>query len=773
MKDKRQTAATRAACDVAHVRLFSAAAPADMLAVERLVEQGDALYVHDGVEVALRELYETRAPDRKLEGEALGRLALAHAGGDFATYGTWAFFAWSGRLVHILAEADFEELRTSRNRNKITREEQTKLGALRVGVVGLSVGQSTALTLALEGIGGLFRLADFDTLNLSNMNRLRAGVHEIGVNKAVITAREILEINPYARLELFPQGLTDETMDAFFGGPDAPLDLLFEECDDLRMKVLLRQEAKKRRVALLMETSDRGLLDVERFDTEPSRPLFHGLAGELDPAQLAGMSAYEKVPIILAILGAESMSPRLAASLVDVEATLKTWPQLASAVALGGAINADAARRIALGSFEGSGRFYVDLEQLVGDRVDARSDVVPHRDEPAHVPAAAPAPSHPHPHPTALPTVVETLVRHASLAPSGGNAQPWRFVYANGKLRCFHDRERSESFLDFEDRASYMAFGALAENLRLSAAGLRVALRIDAFPRPDEPLLVCEAVLGGQAPTPSAETWRLAAQIELRVTNRKLGPRVPMPAEEVAALHAVAAGTGADLRILTGEDELAELGEILGQGDKLRFLSPVMHQEMMGEMRWTQAETDRTRDGLDVATLELGAVDAAAMKLLRKWSIMDTLGKVGGGHGLAQPSKKALTAASAFGLVTVKLPREGLDRRAIQTAYFDGGAAMQRVWLEANARGWAVQPMTAIVYLFARLDAVTKDDAQGLSPREITELGELRARFRRLLGSRGGKSDVEVFAFRVAKAEPPTARSLRRHVHDILRVEHD
>jgi hypothetical protein len=26
-----------------------------------------------------------------------------------------------------------------------------------------------------------------------------------------------------------------------------------------------------------METSDRGVLDVERFDLEPDRPIFHGL----------------------------------------------------------------------------------------------------------------------------------------------------------------------------------------------------------------------------------------------------------------------------------------------------------------------------------------------------------------------------------------------------------------------------------------------------------------------------------------------------------------
>lgn len=131
-----------------------------------------------------------------------------------------------------------------------------------------------------------------------------------------------------------------------------------------------------------------------------------------------------------------------------------------------------------------------------------------------------------------------------------------------------------------------------------------------------------------------------------------------------------------------------------------------------------------------------------------------------------------MASASAFGLVTVPLPREGADRRAIRGAYFRGGSAMQRVWLEANARGWAVQPMTAIVYLFARLDAMTAGDDKGLAGRELTELRALRDRFRRLLGSQGGAADVEVFAFRLAKAAPPTARSLRRHVHDILRVGH-
>src|SRR5207253_859960 len=87
-------------------------------------------------------------------------------------YGVWIFFPWSGRLVHLLDEEEFVELRTNRNMYKITPEERTVLSTKKIGVIGLSVGQSIALTLAMERSFGEIRLADFDTLDLSNLNRI-------------------------------------------------------------------------------------------------------------------------------------------------------------------------------------------------------------------------------------------------------------------------------------------------------------------------------------------------------------------------------------------------------------------------------------------------------------------------------------------------------------------------------------------------------------------------------------------------------------------------
>ena len=56
------------------------------------------------------------------------------------------------------------------------------------------------------------------------------------------------------------------------------------------------------------------------------------------------------------------------ASMLEIEETLETWPQLGSAVTLGGAVITDTARRILLGHLQNSGRFYIDLGSLVQDQ---------------------------------------------------------------------------------------------------------------------------------------------------------------------------------------------------------------------------------------------------------------------------------------------------------------------------------------------------------------------------------------------------------------------
>jgi molybdopterin/thiamine biosynthesis adenylyltransferase len=332
-----------------------------------LIASNDGITYHDFIYDQLKDLIKGRNPRirlneveyRELIDIHLSRCRIEH-------YGVWVFYPWSRRLVHLLDKDEFIEVRTLRNLYKITPEEQQFLSQKSIGIIGLSVGQSIALTLAMERSCGELRLADFDCLELSNMNRIRTSVHNLGLPKVVLAAREILEIDPYLKVTCFEEGLSEENMDTFFraGGK---LDLLVEECDGLEMKVLSRRKARQLGIPVLMDTNDRGMLDIERFDLEPDRPLLHGLIDHLDPMKLSTLTRAEKVTLVLKILGDEQISKRGMVSMLEIGNSITTWPQLASSVTLGGAMITDISRRILLGQINKSGRFYVDLEDIIRD----------------------------------------------------------------------------------------------------------------------------------------------------------------------------------------------------------------------------------------------------------------------------------------------------------------------------------------------------------------------------------------------------------------------
>jgi hypothetical protein len=157
--------------------------------------------IFDTLVEQLHDLIRARHPRERLACAQVNRLVADHLGQISPEYyGVWVYYPWSYRLVHLLDEPEFVELRTDRNKYKISPSEQHVLAAWRVGIVGLSVGQSVAITMALERGCGEIRLADFDSLDLSNLNRLRTGIHNLGLPKVYITAREIAEIDPFLQV---------------------------------------------------------------------------------------------------------------------------------------------------------------------------------------------------------------------------------------------------------------------------------------------------------------------------------------------------------------------------------------------------------------------------------------------------------------------------------------------------------------------------------------------------------------------------------------------
>ena len=729
------------------------------------------LKVSDELPSQLKELIKSLHPTRKFSPTELTDYATKHLNGTPPDeYGVWVFYPWLHHLVHILDKEEFRSVRTNRNQYKITPEERDALATKKIGVLGLSVGQSVALVLSMERSFGELRIADFDTLELSNLNRIRSGVQDLGLLKTVSTARQIAEIDPFLNVTCFHEGITEKNMESFLLD-DGKLDILIDECDGLDIKILARLKAKALRIPVVMETSDRGMLDVERFDLEPDRSIMHGLIDHLDlePGNLKGLSNEDKIPYILPMLGLDTMSDRLKASMLEVEQSITTWPQLASDVILGGAASANVCRRIALNQFRASGRFFVDLNEIISEKnaycfpsaspepevAEIRTgEISIHWQKTDDTQLALEKPQ------------VNALVKAAVAAPSGGNSQPWKWMYENKNLYLLLDRSRATSFLDYNSAGAFVGLGAAAQNLVLKAHNMGLEVSVEKFPDASHPHLAAVFrfyMLASSAPRKTeAHTFDfLTDVISVRLTNRLLRRRQKIEAAKIQKItDAGQSVSGASVRLLEKDEAIHSIGELIARIDRILITHKEGHHGFVTEIRWNQAEAEQTKDGVDIATIDLTAGEAAGFRMAKNWSVVSLLNNWGGGSVFEKLSRKCVAGASAIGLITMPGPES--------QHYFDAGLALERIWLQANKEGIGLQPMTGLTFMLHRL---IHGKGKGLTAENVRELISIKNEFYQLF--RLTENEHPAFLFRLLIAGEPKVKALRRPVEDILVYKRD
>lgn len=744
----------------------------DRQAFDELLESNKVFFSHDRIQDQLKELVKSKYPAKRLTPEDIIALVDEHTAGiDLNHYGVWVYYPWSGRLVHTLDADEYAEMRTNRNRYKITREEQQTLAQKKIGIIGLSVGQSIAVTLAMERGFGELRLADFDTLDLSNLNRIRTGIHNLGINKTYITAREIAEIDPFLNVKCYDEGLSEENIDTFLtdGGK---LDLLIDECDGLDIKIQCRYRAREMRIPVLMDTSDRGMLDVERFDLEPERPILHGLAGNIDPKSLSELSNEDKVPIVLQIAGGNNISSRGRASMIEVSQTISTWPQLATSVILGGAVGADVSRRILLDQFRSSGRYYIDLDQLIADK---KEETKPHT-------RIALNPYQPLTETVCDGMIAETekkrqqpkqrlkltteqinkIVEAGNLAPSTGNDQPWKWVYKDGSLYLFHDRYYSFSFGDYRNIASYLTFGAVYENVVLQAQDIGIEVAGTLFPLSDSSPLIAIFDFSGEKneTTERHVNNQWVKYIPTRCTNRILTDRKEIPADIIQDLKTAAESVeGASCMMLTDLDKIKQVAKIIASCDRMRLLNEEGHYDFVHrEMRWTPEDSLRTKAGIDVRTLGLSQGQLSALEIIKDYNVIEFVANVKGGGLFEAATTKSVSCSSAMAFIT--MPSISAEN------YIIGGRAYERLWLAAEQHDLAVHPVISPLYFFPRL---ILGNGEGLSQENIEELKKLRKEFKEIFGI--GEGLGEIFLTKLAYAPKPEIKLPRKPLDEVLFVK--
>jgi hypothetical protein len=347
---------------------------------------------------------------------------------------------------------------------------------------------------------------------------------------------------------------------------------------------------------------------------------------------------------------------------------------------------------------------------------------------------------------------LERMARAGGLAPSGDNLQPWSFGIDGESLLIRHDPHRDLSLFNVQHLASFIALGAVMENIVIAASGEGSRAEITYFPNGQDQELIAKFRF-----ETGAEKDALVDFLDKRCTNRKRYAARPIDTEIVKRLTAASTPFPTiGLSWVQDRTRLKQLGQIIAHADRLIFENPLIHAHLFSTIRWTQAETETTRDGLPIKSLELGRAGSLAFRGLKRWSMVNFLNRFGFSKAAAKNSVMLMRRCSAAGLITAP--------DTSPHAFMQAGRAFQRVWLQASKENLALQPMTAVIFFQLRSRLA---DCKGLSQDQIQITDGLRRDLELFFALT--QNCVPAMLFRIGFGAAPSGRTIRRRASEMLK----
>jgi hypothetical protein len=291
---------------------------------------------------------------------------------------------------------------------------------------------------------------------------------------------------------------------------------------------------------------------------------------------------------------------------------------------------------------------------------------------------------------------------------------------------------------------SLISFGAVAESMIIRAAALGYRANADWQSDPFQSGRIVELRLTRTEPCATA----LDSAIEQRHTNRRVlysGPSLS-PAdlaqfgERLHGLDSIA------LKFFDSPPQRSDLLRLVGIAEAERFNTRALHDDLFSSIRFDVGWHSSTDDGLPPAVLGVEPGTRWLFAQLRRWPFINTLRHLGA-HRLIGFRAAYLPCRMA--------PHRGVltTSTAIEQGAVAAGRALQRIWLEAETRELAFQPLAGAALLAL--------------PRYRDVPGSTSERLRR--GWKTLTDDTPVLVFRLGRAPRPPIGTSRRPVESYLR----
>lgn len=281
---------------------------------------------------------------------------------------------------------------------------------------------------------------------------------------------------------------------------------------------------------------------------------------------------------------------------------------------------------------------------------------------------------------------IKKILEAGCQAPSGSNSQPWKFRVKNNVIEIISLPEKDHPILNYRYRGTWMAHGALIENIAIAASHLGYQAQIIVFPDKSNPKLTARIVLEKSI----SQNESLYKSIFTRTTNRKPYERIPLKDSDKTALLESIKGM-CDFRFTEESDKLKIIGEAVAVNEIVLFENRRLHDLLFEELVWTKKEERQKGGGLYLKTMELKLPQQFALMFFRQWGIMKIFNKFGVARSIAKDNAKNYASSSLMGIVVVRDNDED---------FISAGKLIERLWLEATRLGLSAHLITGIFFFW-------------------------------------------------------------------------
>lgn len=639
----------------------------------------------------------------------------------------------------------------SRNIGWLSDAEQALLRHKRIAIAGLGgVGGSHLLTLARLGVGA-FHIADYDQFELANFNRQAgASMASLGRAKAEVLAEQVLAINPELDLKVFADGVSADNLPAFLEGVDLYVDGLdffvveirnrvFAACTAAGIPAITAAPLGMGTALLNFLPGKMSFEEYFRLDGQPPQEQLVRFLLGLSPAMLQRSYLVEPRTVdFVAQKGPSTpMACELCAGFAATQA-LKILLRRGKVPAAPWGLHFDAYRNRMVRTWRPGGNR--NPVQRLGLAIARRQLAKMAERRPQAEPEQP------------LDSPALQVIEHARWAPSGDNAQPWRFsVQGERRFRVHGFDTRDHCIYDLQGHASQLAHGALLESVHIAASELGYRAECSEPPADEGPWQVDVELV----PDASLKPDPLAAYLRLRTVQRKPLRTRALRGDEIAQLEQ-ALGESFSVRWFQGWRGRWRMARMLFRSAGLRLALPEAYETHRDAVDW---QSDHSDDRIPVSAVGFNPLSARMTAwAMGRWPRVQTMNRIGASlfARLELDLMPGLLCGAHFVLLAKQAPRTRED-------FLAAGRAMQRFWLTAAKLGLQIQPQTTpLIFHEYQRDDVAFTDTEGMLARARQVAQELQV----LMGEEA--LETAVFMGRIGAGEVARYRSERLPMTKLL-----